>query len=87
VSHFNHHKHEQTKIRKLEKVNYYARPCSTLKHLENAHDEAVENMTVFRSGSIQTVENNEFDIVVRCLDEKVGELSHPPGFVLKSWGW
>ena len=27
ASHFNHHKHEQTKILKLEKVIYYARPC------------------------------------------------------------
>jgi ABC-type bacteriocin/lantibiotic exporter with double-glycine peptidase domain len=29
ASHFNHHKHEQTKILKLEKVIYYARPCIT----------------------------------------------------------
>ena len=28
VSHFNHDKHEQIKIFKLEKVNYYARPCN-----------------------------------------------------------
>jgi hypothetical protein len=41
--------------------------------LENVHDEAVENMPVLRSEGIQTVENDEFDIVVGFFDDEVYE--------------
>jgi hypothetical protein len=41
--------------------------------LENVHDEAVENMPVLRSEGIQTVENDEFDIIVGFLNDEVYE--------------
>jgi hypothetical protein len=41
--------------------------------LENVHDQPIEDMAVFRAQGIKAIENDEFDIVVRLLDDKVNE--------------